>query len=250
MTEVEVIDLCSSPLRSLPTGLSSQKHPSTAEDVFDLNFDDFESTRDLSFTLPSLSKRRKLNGPVAGNVSRSGRNSRATSLQPASDEDGLPTLGFQITKQSTKRKSIEFELADSITFSSSAPQPKTTSKAASTTVYDVSSDDIPDDIFSQLAPSASQPSINTTSRQPLSERTANLLAELSRNKPSGGASKAPSKRANQFRMPGASSAGASVVDDIFVSSPPEGRNAKSSKSKLSEAEKAIRAAGRAEAGSI
>ena len=77
-----------------------------------------------------------------------------------------------------------------------------------------------------------------------------MLAELSRETSSSGkasTSRMPSKKPNQFRMVGATTAGASVVDDIFSSSPPKAAAAKGSKSKLSEAEQAARAEERAQA---
>ena len=245
-----VVDLTSSsPLKCLSARPLRRDHSPPAYDIFHLGSDDFPSTGDLSFTLPNSSKRRKLNASAKSNVSRSGRSSRATSLQPASEEDGLPVLGFHVTKQSKVSKSTEVEVAESITFSSSAPQPKTTKKATTTTVFDLS-DDLPDldDIFSGTIPSASQPCATTTSREALAERTANLVAGMTRDMVNGASSKAPAKRASQFRMAGASSAGAAVINDIYSSSPPpENRVTKAGKSKLSEAEKAARAAERAEA---
>lgn len=128
---------------------------------------------------------------------------------------------------------MEHETSDSITFSSSAPQP--TRKKTTFTVLDLS-DDLPDDIFDKLLPSASQPDIPTSSRATLAERTANILSAIPKISKDT-ASKAPPRRAGQFRMVGASAAGASIVDEIFSSSPPRPLSAKNIKSKISEEEK-------------
>ena len=249
---VEVISLLSSPLKSpkAPTQKAHGKSVPRTDDFFTLYSDDFETTVELSFAVSSSSKRRKLNGIPARHGSPSRRSSRATSLQPAFD-DGLPGTGSIITKQFKVTKSTEVEFSDPITFSSSAPESRTAQKALAVTSHDLS-DDLPEDIFGQFAPSASQPGSLSISQRPLSERTANLLAELSQDMPSRAVSKAsssraPAKRPGQFRMVGATSAGASVADDIFSSSPPKAAAAKRSKPKPSEGDKAARAAQRAQA---
>jgi crossover junction endonuclease EME1 len=236
-----VIDLTSSPLKSprLPARPSPRKRPSKADEIFSLCSDDFDSTGGLSFSLSSSSKRRKLDAPSITDA-RSGGSSRATSLQPAFEDDGLSLTGSVITKQFKVTKSTEPAVSDSITFSSSAPQP-TTKRKTTTAFFDLSDDDLPDDLFGGLLPSASQPSAPTSLRAPLSERTANILAGISRTS-SSTASKAPSKKTSQFRMPGASAAGAAVVDEIFSSSPPTARVTKNIKSKISEEEKTARTA--------
>jgi crossover junction endonuclease EME1 len=249
---VEVISLLSSPLKS-PKPRTQKAHSKSVprtDDFFTLYSDDFETTGELSFTVSSSSKRRKLNGIPAKYGSSSRRGSRATSLQPAFD-DGLPGDGSIITKQFKVTKSTEVQFSDPITFSSSAPESRTAQKALAVTSHDLS-DDLPEDIFGQFAPSASQPGTLSISQRPLSERTANLLAELSQDMPSRAVSKAslsraPAKRPGQFRMVGATSAGASVADDIFSSSPPKAAAAKRSKPKPSEGDKAARAAQRAQA---
>ena len=249
---VEVISLLSSPLKS-PRPSTRQAHGKSVprtDDFFTLYSDDFETTGELSFAISSSSKRRKLNGTPGKHGSSSRRSSRATSLQPAFD-DGLAGIGSIITKQFKVTKSTEVEISDPIMFSSSAPQPGTVQKALAASSHDLS-DDLPDNIFGQFAPSASQPGPLSMSQKPLSERTANLLVELSQDMPIGAVSKAswnraPAKKPAQFRIAGATSASASVADDIFSSSPPKAAAARRNKSKPSEAEKAAQASQRAQA---
>lgn len=250
---VEVISLLSSPLKS-PGPLTRKCHGksvSRTNDVFTLYSDDLDFTGELSFTVSSSPKRRKLNCTSSKHASRSGPSSRATSVQPALDND-LPDAGSIITKQFKVTKPTEIEYSDPITFSSSAPQPKTAQKANTAIIHDLS-DDLPDDIFGELASSASRPCAATVSRQHLRERTANLLADMSREAPGAAVtkastSKAPARNRSQFCIVGATTAGASVVDDIFSSSPPKAAVARGSKSKPSQGEMASRAAERAETG--
>lgn len=71
-----------------------------------------------------------------------------------------------------------------------------------------------------------------------------MLADFSQETSSRGrlkTSQAPARKPKQFRIAGAITAGASVVDDIYSSSPPKATAGKGSKSKLSEAAKAARA---------
>jgi crossover junction endonuclease EME1 len=244
---VEVISLLSSPLKS-PGPRARRAHGKIVarnDENFTLYSDDFESTGDLSFAVSSSSKRRRLNDTSA---SRARPSRRSTSLQPAID-DGLPDAVSVITKQFRVTKSTDFELSDSITFSSSAPQPRTAKKPSNAIVHDFS-DDLPEDIFGDFGLSASQPFPASTVDHALRDKTANMLAEFDRGKSSSGksiTSRIPSRKPSQFRMAGARTAGASVVDDIFSSSPSKAGAAKGGKSKSSEAEKAARAEERAQA---
>ena len=214
----ELISLLSSPLNSPPRHSRGEPQRSPthklARGIFNFGSDDFDLTGlsvDLDLPKPQPTKKRKLNSDE--NVATLPQKPAKLHVYTISDDEDLPPPHVSATK-SRERTEYQWDglVSDPITISSSAPEARTTHNG-NATILDLS-DDLPEDVMTLGdSISLSQPATTGNGRMHLSERTANLLAGLSR-KPSTLGAKNKTWTATTQRAPLKT-----YVDDIFSSSP-------------------------------
>ncbi|EXJ55470.1 hypothetical protein A1O7_08397 [Cladophialophora yegresii CBS 114405] len=246
---VEVVHLSSSappsPVRTR-VGAGFSINSTSLPNKFDFDLDKFDEDATLDFSIGRPTKKARLSPEVR---SKSPLRKRSSATEKArvlefdfSSDDDLTDIPREATATKSRRYSsqgsTDLEILDEITYSSSAPEPlsskKTRQIGVDTTTKFVLEDFFDDDL--------GDPSMST-SQPEHDSRPANLLPSLPQD---------PSKRrkrgtANREPNDKTSDVGEKVitknVDDIEFSSPVKAKSSKSSK--LSEAEKAAKAAERA-----
>lgn len=229
----DVIDLLSSPAitprkpnRRTTTRVSIK---SSIADVFSIDFDDFDlSSPPAKPELPSAQPKKKQRLSPPDPKCSETKYSQKLSFLFSDDYDGAfgeeKTADLE-TVAVTTTTSVEELRSDPITFSSSAPEPRTVQRAAKSIIIDLEADNSDDeDVLSLSQPPA-------PARTHLSERTANLLANIAGR----GNSKYKSTTENVKHSATTSSTGPSKRaktmttttkkpandDEIFSSSPPK-----------------------------
>ncbi len=224
----EVIDLLSSPINNPQNNKQTKATRSRVEvfsdSILDLGSDilDLPSIPDdLDFLSPHSKKKRRLD-PRKPQPNKSKEFHKYEFLSSGSLNDILGTEITSISKTTivpTTTNVVDL-LSDPITFSSSAPEPRTVRRATKSTFIDLEAENFnEEDGFSLSQPLAPR-------RAQLSERTANLLANITGPGKGGGKCEAPAHaaRTKATIIPIANSKTtrrSNIEDDISMSSPPE-----------------------------
>lgn len=224
----EVIDLLSSDdnnqSQANQTTSRNIEAQSPDEDIFNINSDDFKIpglSDGFEFPSPQPKKKRRLSPP--NSKPAESKSLRRLSFLSSDDLDDIIPKRNDATRKTTTVKAstiVEELYSDPITFSSSAPEPRTVRRTTETAVIDLEADEPADEeVFSFSQPSGS-------TRTYLSERTTNLLANI----------KGPTQSSSKFKSvtkpvgsrTGLLSATSSKntenlvpQEDIFTSSPPK-----------------------------
>ncbi|KAF7512182.1 hypothetical protein GJ744_002344 [Endocarpon pusillum] len=225
----EIINLLSSPINS-PQISKQTKAPRSrvevpSDNIFDIGSDVLSSSSfpdDLDFLSAQPKKKRRLSPPEPKPIKL--KESRKYGFLSS---DGLKDiLNTEITSTSkttiiATTTNVEDVSSDPITFSSSAPEPRTVLRATKSAFIDLEVEDFnEEDVFSLSQPSAPK-------RAPLSERTVNLLANITGPGKGGGRYEATAytARTETTIIPTAISKATkrSTIEDDITSSPPKPR---------------------------
>ena len=254
----EIISLLSSPPNGPagrpPWNRATSKSPRrqvtkkpTAKDIFHFTSDDFDFIGELDFPGPDPKKRKIESPPLE---------CHKQIYNLLTDEDDFPAINScHRETESSKGKNIGSPelLSDPIFFTSSAPEPRTAQKKNRVDILDLSDDvGLPDNIFGEVFPNSSQPIAVPPSRAALSDRTANLLANLGSQceKPTVKARATGKSSTFVPRVPNVT-ATATVNQEMFFSTLEIPKRKKASRPvKLTEAQKEAQAAERAKAKDI
>ena len=226
----EVIDLCSSPVYHPPdtkqtvTAPARPKLPSAPS--FPVLSDDFNfssSTDDLDFLSTQPKKKRRLSPPdPKPKQAKSSHNLSFLSSDNLDDIIAAECTSIAKTTGVGTTTNVHELASDPITFSSSAPEPRTIRRKAQINIIDLEADQVGDDDTFSL----SQPLRPTKAH--LSKRTANLLANIT----------GPRKTCSKYESVAHTAKSKTVVasgaaprtikfptneDDIFAPSPPKPR---------------------------
>ena len=226
----EVIDLLSSPINS-PQQSKQTKAPRSrvevpSENIFDISSDVPSLSSlpdDLDFLSAQPKKKRRLSPPEP-KPTKSKEFCKYGFLSSDGLNDILNTEITSISKTTViaTTTNVEDLSSDPITFSSSAPEPRTVHRATKSTFIDLEVDDLnEEDVFSRSQPLA-------PTRAPLSGRTANLPANITGPGKGSGRYEAPAyaARTKTTIIPTATSKAtkrSTIEDDINTSSSPKPR---------------------------
>ncbi|ERF74388.1 hypothetical protein EPUS_02075 [Endocarpon pusillum Z07020] len=225
----EIIDLLSSPINS-PQKSKQTKAPRSrvevpSENIFDISSDVLSSSSfpdDLDFLSAQPKKKRRLSPPEP-KPTKSKESCKYSFLSSDGLNDILNTENTSISKTTiiATTTNVEDVSSDPITFPSSAPEPRTVRRATKAAFIDVEVEDLnEEDVFSLSQPIA-------PTRAPLSERTANLPANITGPGKGGGRYEATAYTASTETkiIPTATSKATkrSTIEDNITSSPPKRR---------------------------
>ncbi|KIX00043.1 uncharacterized protein Z518_10970 [Rhinocladiella mackenziei CBS 650.93] len=251
----EVIELLSSSSpEAAPPKQKLISRSSASIERLDFSSDDIDDTGSIDSEIDWPSKRLRRSPepdsqPEQPGASFDNNPMSNITFEISSDHESLLHAKFDIAMQASKRspeRQIRVSLADDIIFSSSAPEPRTKEQKNFEATWKFSLDDSQDALMDDPPFTWSEPTRMELQDEVYSNRTANLLANLTQecSKDERAKSRLPKSKASENRGNGKSSA--NVLDDIvFSSNPAQPRTTKTSK--LSESEKACKAAERARA---
>ncbi|KAL2444025.1 hypothetical protein ABEF95_014799 [Exophiala dermatitidis] len=256
----EVIELFSSSSPGAaspePRHVASTTSKSLLEGAFDFGSDDFDETGSIDFHVDRANKRRRLTPDLDLNeaLANPDHSQPQLTLELSSDTDNCPDSDREIFIQPTKSSVAEKRtknVFDEITFSSSAPELRHIETKASETQWNLPLEDPADDLDDVLL-SLSQPTRSAVVDQDYedmySNRTANLLANLSQTSTKEKTTKPRLSRSGILdrgakRKP---TTKVQIKDDIeFSSSPVNVRTPRPAR--VSDDQKAVKAAERASA---